>query len=367
MRWRLRGRRGPAGDADAELDAALFETWQAAAAAVGKMIDLPAGKEALLANSGLGQEGAADLPPRAGLTRQVARRRRPRRAMRPAGAVAAALAAGLVVLVAVLVPNARHGATGEPAVNAAYVVKRVDRALSAAEPGEIAQMTVFTTLGPVIDGKPTGTRSKEWSFGGQWRSVMYSPAGHPYYDEGSGTASPYVLVSYLTRTWARQPGLGRPAVPVPGKRSCGSVVAALPQLFQPGLLGAGFAPRSLPVTLAGALRTAVSCKSLTAAGRQRVDGIAAIELTSPPNASISETIWVSPGTYLPVRVVVRAAAGQPVVLTAEITWLPPTAQNLAMLTVPIPAGFRQVPLARAVTSILQRVPQPSAAAGHPPG
>ncbi|HLX47330.1 MAG TPA: hypothetical protein VKS82_03250 [Streptosporangiaceae bacterium] len=363
MRWRLRGGRGPAGDPDAELDAALFETWQAAAAAVGKMIDLPAGKEALLANSGLGQEDAADLPPRAGLTRQVARRR----AVRPTGAVAAALAAGVLVLVAVVVPNARHGATREPTVNAAYVVKRVDHALSAAEPGEIAQMTVTTTLGPVIGGKPAGTRSENWSFGGQWRSVMYSPAGHPAYDEGSGTALPYNLVSYLTRTWARQRGLGHPAEAVPGPRSCRSVITALPQLFQLGLLGAGFAPRSLPVTVAGALRAAVSCKSLTVAGRQRVDGIAAIKLTSPPNASISETIWVSPGTYLPVRVVVRAAPGQPVVLTAEISWLPPTAQNLAMLTVPIPAGFRQVPLARAVTSILQRFPQPNAVAGHPPG
>jgi hypothetical protein len=361
----LRGRHSPAGDA-AELDTALFETWQAAVTAVGKVIDLPAGKEALLANSGLGQEGGADLPPRAGLTRQVARRRRPRRAVRPAGAVAAALAAGVVVLVAVLVPDARHGATGEPDVNAAYVVKRVDRALSAAEPGEIARMTV-TTSGSLIGGKPAMNTFEEWSFGGQWRSVTYSSAGHPAYDEGSGTASPYALVSYLTRTWARQPRLSRPAAPVPATRGCRSVVAALPQLFQTGLLGAGFAPRSLPVTVAGALRAAVSCKSLTVAGRQHMDGIAAIKLTSPPNASISETIWVSPSTYLPVRVVVRAAPGQPVVLTAEITWLPPTPQNLDMLTVPIPAGFRRVPLARAVTSILQRVPQPSAAAGHPPG
>ena len=40
--------------------------------------------------------------------------------------------------------------------------------------------------------------------------------------------------------------------------------------------------------------------------------------------------------------------------TADITWLPPTAQNLARLTVPIPAGFRQVPLAEAVRPILRR-------------
>jgi hypothetical protein len=92
------------------------------------------------------------------------------------------------------------------------------------------------------------------------------------------------------------------------------------------------------------------------AGHQRVDGIEATELTSRPDSPIYETIWVSPGTYLPVRVVVRSAIGQPVVrLTADITWLAPTAQNLAKLTVPIPAGFRQVQLINAVMPILQGI------------
>jgi hypothetical protein len=90
------------------------------------------------------------------------------------------------------------------------------------------------------------------------------------------------------------------------------------------------------------------------AGRQRVDGIEAIERASRRDSLISETIWVSPGTYLPVRVVVRSG---PCTLfpqqTADITWLPPTAQNLAKLTVPIPAGFRRVPLLQALRLNLQ--------------
>ncbi len=61
MRWRLRGTRGPGDGGSAELDARLSETWDAAAAAVGKMLDLPAGKEALLASSGPLQEETADL------------------------------------------------------------------------------------------------------------------------------------------------------------------------------------------------------------------------------------------------------------------------------------------------------------------
>jgi hypothetical protein len=121
---------------------------------------------------------------------------------------------------------------------------------------------------------------------------------------------------------------------------------------------AGFAAGALPTTVAKDLRTAVACGALAVAGgRKRVDGVEAIELTSRRNSPISETIWVSPGTDLPVRVVVRSAPGAPDLRqTANITWLPPTAQNLARLTVPIPAGFRRVPLAKAIVPIKQQVP-----------
>jgi hypothetical protein len=97
--------------------------------------------------------------------------------------------------------------------------------------------------------------------------------------------------------------------------------------------------------VASALRAAISCGTLTEAGRQRIDGTNAIELVSRPGNLISETIWVSPGTYLPERVVVRLALIKAVLQrTADITWLRPTAQNLDKLTVPVPAGFREVPL-----------------------
>ena len=131
------------------------------------------------------------------------------------------------------------------------------------------------------------------------------------------------------------------------------MVAALPLLFQPKLPDSGFPDHPLQ-TVVGDMRAAVSCGTLAGAGRQRVDGIDAIKLTSRPDSMISETIWVSPGTYLPVRVVIRPAHGKPgPSQAADITWLRPTTQNLARMTVPIPAGFRQVSLAEAVTPILQ--------------
>jgi hypothetical protein len=279
---------------------------------------------------------------------------RRRLALRSVAGVAAALAAGAVVLAAIGVPGAGRGGTGGPAVNTAYVVKRVDSALSAADPGEIAQMTVATRGAAISGGQTMTTTAEEWSYGDRWRAVTYSAARHPVDDEGFSTASVYTVVSYRTRTWARQPGPGRRAVRVSGPRGCGQVVADLPLLFQPGLPlpGVGSSASSLPATVARDLRAAISCGTLAVAGRQRVDGIEAIELTSSPDSPIPETIWVSPGTYLPVRVVIRPNPGTPGPWqSAEITWLRPTEQNLAKLTAGIPAGFRQVPFAEAIRSI----------------
>jgi hypothetical protein len=278
---------------------------------------------------------------------------RRRLALCSVAAVAAVLTAGAVALAAIGAPGAGRG-TERPAVNTAYVVKRVDSALSAADPGAIAQMKI-TIRGGAISGGPTATTTtEEWSYGDQWRAVTYSAAGQLRDDEGLSATSVYTVVSYLTRTWARERGPGRGAVRVSAPRGCAPVIAALPLLLQPELPGVGRPASSPPATVARALRTAVSCGRLAVAGRQRVGGIEAIELTSSPGSPIPETIWVSPGTYLPVQVALRPAPGQPGLWqTAEIVWLPSTARNLAKLTVPIPTGFRQVSFAQAVTPNLQ--------------
>jgi hypothetical protein len=290
-----------------------------------------------------------------------------------------------VAVAAAVVPDALFAGAAPQDVTAAYVVKHVSSALTAAEPGDIARITVTRTV-ELTTGKTVTTTAKEWSYGDQWRSVTNSPSGKPLYDEGFSASSVYTLVSFQTRTWARQRGLGRPnapvsdalglgfspaplsspiglgspVVPAPSPagaslaygnvvlpRSCGPVVAALPWLFLPGLPGYGFSASSLPA--ARALRNAISCGALTVAGRQRVDGIDTIKLTSRPHSPIAETVWVTLHTYLPVRVIVRSNGGRPVAgvsavrqQTADITWLPPTAQNRANLTVSIPPGFRRV-------------------------
>jgi hypothetical protein len=285
---------------------------------------------------------------------------RRRLALRSVAAVAAVLTAGAVAVAAVGVPGAGRGGTKGPAVNTAYVVKRVDSALDAADPVAIAQMTVRTSSAATSGGTTATTTAEEWSYGDRWRAVTYSKDGHLLYDEGFSTASVSIVVSYLTRTWARQHGLGRPATLAPGPRDCEPLVTGLPLLFAPGLPSGAASAGSLPTTVARDLRAAISCGTLAVAGRQRVDGIEATELTSRPGSMVSETIWVSPGTYLPVRVIIRPTPGQPGLRqTADITWLPSAAQNLAKLTVPIPAGFRQVPFAQAVTPLMQHTPAQS--------
>jgi hypothetical protein len=278
----------------------------------------------------------ADLHAPAGMVREARRRRGRRLAQRSvtAGAALAACAAAVVAVVFAGLPGAQQKSPS-PAqtIDTAYVTKRVASALSAAGPAEIAQMTVTSR-------RPGGgtTTAKEWSYGDQWRSVEYSSTGQPVFEEG-GASSTYTLVDYSTRTWARQRGVAGQAGPAPRQTGCVRGAAALSLLFRPGL-SAG-SPSASVVRL---LRTAISCGTLAKAGQQRVDGIEATRLTSSSGSLISETIWISPITYLPVRVVIRPASGSPVSQqAADITWLKPTAQNQAALTVLIPAGFRQVP------------------------
>ena len=124
----------------------------------------------------------ADLRAPAGLTCQIARRRRRRRlALCSLTGAAAALTAGAVALAVVVVPSRQR--TGVELT--ADVVTRVSSALTAADPGDIAQMSVTTSSASPYGGKTTTTTAEEWSYGDQWRSVTYSSPGHPLYDEGT--------------------------------------------------------------------------------------------------------------------------------------------------------------------------------------
>jgi hypothetical protein len=333
MNRRLRGGLGHS-TTEVTADAAVERGVAQVLAALDNVIDDDAALGRIYARHRYIGPGAAPSP-------VAGRRRLP---VRSAAGLAMAAAVAAVVLLAVSLPGAGSNQAEGPAVNTAYVVKRVDSALGAAGPGEVAQMTVTTHA---ADGTTT---AQEWSYGDRWRAVIDSPSGHPVYDEGLSSGSVYTVVSYQARTWARHHESGRP-VPALGPSGCAPVIAAFP-LFPSGLPVIDASVGLVPEAMARDLRAAISCGALAVAGRQRVDGIEAIKLTSGPGSPIPETIWVSPGTYLPVRVFVRPAAGTPGPWqTANITWRPTTAQILASLTVSVPAGFREIP----VGPILSRI------------
>lgn len=351
--------RNPGDGCADELDARLSETWEAAAAAVGRTLDLQVGREALLSGSELPPGRADGTPVPAPVARGTGRRQR-RLVRGSVVGAAVALAAGAVALVAVVPPGSGiHGsggpglpATGKSAVTTAYVVRHVDSALKRAGTGEVARVTI-TTSGRIS--------AREWYYGDRSRSITYLASGKPLDDVGiNASSSAYTLVNYQKQVWTRQAQLSGPTPPagalVPGSGNCKAVLPALSWVFQPRL-GIEIPGSSPPASVASALRAAVSCGALTIAGRQYVDGAEAIKLTNRAGSLIPETIWVSPDTYLPVRVTTSLA---PLKRTANITWLQPTAQNLAELTVPIPVGFRRVSLSQAVGPVIQRIP------GRPP-
>jgi hypothetical protein len=133
MRWMRRGRPGLGDGGDAELDAWLSQTWEAAAAAVGRVLDVSTGKEALLASSGLPPERPAELRRH---TRPAAHPRR-RAAARPSwrlpvlagGITAGAAATAAAVLVLTGGPGASPGQQGpsghaRTVVTAAWTVRQ---------------------------------------------------------------------------------------------------------------------------------------------------------------------------------------------------------------------------------------------------
>jgi hypothetical protein len=97
--------------------------------------------------------GAAIITDR--ITTPAASRRR--LALRLVVTVAAMVTTGSVALAVVVLPGARA-----TSVDTANVVRRVDSALDAADPGAVARMTV-TTSGAVVPGDSTvRTTAEEW-------------------------------------------------------------------------------------------------------------------------------------------------------------------------------------------------------------
>jgi hypothetical protein len=257
-----------------------------------------------------------------------ARRRRARLRVAIAAGTVATLAAGAVT--AAGLTGAFVSAATTPIQTTAYVLKQVDKALAPA--GVASLISVSRTLDTPgerikpFEGGPAGalpglspawtvTSTMTWAYQGTSKLSYYGPAGQLVFDvklSTSPSAVTQTTVVYRDRTWwtaawSLAPLRGRPVL-------------------------SGYRTDGWP----GIIQYELSVHVFRVAGHQVVDGTDAIKLVT---ASGSATMWVNPATYLPVRYDVHGSQ-------TDYQWLTPTAAHLALLDLPVPAGFTRVPPAQ---------------------
>jgi hypothetical protein len=88
------------------------------------------------------------------------------------------------------------------------------------------------------------------------------------------------------------------------------------------------------------IESGLRCGAFAVDGRQRVDGIDAIRLTGRHFRPAGTMLWIDPRSYLPVELATHLFKGDEE--RTEFRWLPPTRANLALLSPPIPPGFRRL-------------------------
>jgi hypothetical protein len=293
---------------------------------------------------------AGDVRVPSGMAGQARRRYRRRRL-----AARAAVAAGTAVVCAAAVIAATGGARSTPrlrtgtgravqAQTTAEVIKRAERAVSTR-----SLIMEISTPEQVITAERPGEkparsfipRSVQWSYRGRSRSEIFAAYlrrhGQPGASNTDTANGPLrhsraalksftqTTVNYSDRTWSQGSHLtGR------ASRPPGPACELVKNMTDPLLAG------ELLFTSPPYIHAALACGGLSVTGRTRVDGTAAIKLTGTPRLmKLPLTVYVSPATYLLVRVVIGG-------LRQDYRWLAPTAANLAMLKVRIPPGFHRV-------------------------
>ena len=290
----------------------------------------------------------------AGLAGQ-ARRHHRRRLIAMRAAIAAGTAAVLGAAAVLTVTGGASGVRGPDtgarwavrAQTAAYVIRRAERAISTR-----SLIMEISTPEQVITTERPGNRparsfiprSVWWAYHGRSRGEVfaaylrkhgqpgaantdteYGPPGKSL--PGSPSLHPFTqtTINYSDRTWSRGTQLTGLA-----SRSPGTACELVKAMTDPLLAGKVF------FTSPSFIHGALACGGLSVTGRTRVDGAAAIKLTGTRRlAKPPITLYVSPATYLPIRIVIGG-------LREDYRWLAPTAANLAMLKVRIPPGFRRV-------------------------
>lgn len=258
-----------------------------------------------------------------------------------------AVAAVSALLIALVVPSV-YGGSHVQIQTAAYVISQTEAALSAPA-AEKMVVHVHTANGPGVEqdlffnssGHMLSAKQTDSWYYGPWDSTFperregLTAGGQPVYDTGIAQ-DPDIVVDYPARIWWRAASDLMPWPPAHGSAlACNNAGAYV------------FVMNNAPTYWPGDLRRLLACGKFTTSGTERVDGVDAIKVTQVRPDGMSAVLWVDPSGFLPLRVAVlkQNVRGGPYQLYKEETvqWLPPTAANLAEITVPIPSGFVQVP------------------------
>jgi hypothetical protein len=269
-----------------------------------------------------------------GLARSAYVRWRKRRAMTRAAAAAAAAVVAVAAIAGAAADSRTtvHGrAVGGKAVggnahaqDAAYVVTRVEEALTAVGRGNNIFFSRTTTTGS------NAGYTLAWNTRDRFNEMEYTSSGRLFFSL-TVTRVPdglrELVVQYLHQMVGHQLVTG-----VGTLRGCSSAADMLQTI--------GLNPNDLtnwPATI----RVMIGCRLITAAGHQRAGFI---RFTAPqPGFPGSMALLVNASTFLPSRMVVTyTGPGQKSQTTTVFGSLPPTRANLAHLSAPMPAGFAQV-------------------------
>jgi hypothetical protein len=297
-----------------------------------------------LMECGLRPVSVADIESRA-----PARSPRPGRVLMPrlgwpqlAVGVAAAVTAVAVTLGLTMggsPSRAGHPAVTGPALATGYVIHQVQDAVA----NDNQVMRESRSLDDPSSGGTAfwdGQQSDEmvtWAYQGRNNTETFGAHGKLQGDYGTGIVDgklQVVQTDYILRQWSVIPGALYRA-PVNACTNTGFADA-------PGNPGTNW-PLLIVRTLA--------CRGYKMTGYADIDGAETVKIsgsrvmgTGSAETTNTLTLFVSPSTYLPVRIILSlGGAGLHTTWTSfDFQWLPPTAANRARASVTVPCGYQQV-------------------------